>query len=129
MITPQKKEVRKTKTCCSCLKVKDFEKDFYRNKQYEDGKYSKCKFCLLKGSFCVKKSKEKKKTKRDDQLYLTGNSKNDWKEMYFFLNKIGYDLGSDLTIHQQFCLKYNLKERKISRTKQKYFSPVDLGLI
>lgn len=131
MNTLLKKEVVKTKTCCSCLKVKDLETSFYTNSNMKDGKYNRCKICVRQGLNCQPKPSNKKikKFQREGGLFLTSIGRKDWIEMYDFLQVIGYKISSDLTIHEQFCKKYNLNTRERMSEKSKQYTPQELGLI
>lgn len=53
--------------------------------------------------------------------------KEDYVEMYQFLQEKGYDLSKD--IHVQFCEKYGLTPNSPKRTFKNHYSPSDLGLI
>jgi phage terminase small subunit len=131
MNTPLEKKVVKTKTCCSCLKAKDLETQFHKNTAMKDGRYNRCKICVNRGLNCQPKPSNKKikKFQREGGLFLTSIGRKDWVEMYDFLHEIGYEIKSDLTIHEQFCKKYNLNTRTRMKEKSKQFTPQELGLI
>lgn len=130
-MSSEKKEVLKTKICCSCNKEKEI--DFYwRNNQTKDGRDNKCKPCKIKGLFCRKKKvktiRGAGKPKNINGPQLINVREKDWIEAYEFLKKIGYDLSSDKTIHQQFCEKHNLKPKKRTYERSIQYTPKDLGL-
>ena len=127
--TQSKKQVLKTKICCSCLKTKELEKGFYKNSSMKDGRFNRCKICVNLGFNCRPKPSNKKINGgvRRAGLYLGSMSKDDWIETYHFLKMIGYDL--NVCIHDQFCSKYNLEPKKRTKEKSILFTASDLGLI
>lgn len=128
MMTSPEKQVLKSKICCSCNIEKNIDK-FYRNSAFKDGYEKRCKVCKKTGKSCRKKTIKKDKSK-SGQLRLTNITEVDWIKMYELLEMMGYDLRSEQSIHQQFCLKYNLiTKNPYSKKKMKYFSAQELGII
>lgn len=118
------------KQCCACQKEKTID-NFWKNNQLKGGYDNKCKFCKTQGKFCVKKEKKRSSIGRPSNTtapQLWNVRKKDWIETYEFLKKIGYDLSSDKTIHEQFCEKHNIKPRKRMYEKSIQYKPKDLGL-
>lgn len=119
-----------TKICCACGIDKPVGK-FYKNAALKMGYDAKCKSCKNKGLRCRKANKEEKTepTRKKEFPYITNTTIQDWLETYSFLRDIGYELREDLSIHEQFCLKYNLPPRKKIYEAKKRFTPKQLGLI
>lgn len=119
------------KQCCACLKMKS-QDSYWKNNQLKSGFDNKCKICKTQGKYCVKKNKVGRpnagRPSKNNAPQLFNVRKSDWIETYEFLKKIGYDLSSDKTIHEQFCEKYNLKPRKRMYEKSIQYTPKDLGL-
>jgi len=124
----EKKIDEGNRVCCSCQKQKPLT-EYYKNRNVSSGYSGKCKKCVSSGNLCIKKEKSNKKKliKREVGPTLYSVSKEDWLETYSFLKSIGYDLTKN--IHEQFCLKYNLKEKKRTYEKSIQYSPKELGLI
>lgn len=113
--------------CCACNKEKPMS-EFYRNIALKSGYMSKCKKCKITGISCRKKKEKKIIKRKSEGLFMFNTTKEDWIEMFQFLQKIGYSL--ETPIHEQFCLKYNLTPRKLpKRDKTIKYTPKELGLI
>lgn len=110
------------KVCGACLKEKEL-KSFYRNIAYKDGYDSRCKHCKMNG-ILLKSRKPKSISKTNGSLKLTSPTKEDYRTMYEFLEKSGYDLKKD--IHLQFCEKYNFKPKKRKTKSDNTFSVEDI---
>lgn len=127
-----KKEVLKSKICCSCNELKEIQ-SFYKNKHVPTGYESRCKVCKIEKKRCrAEKSYNRSKNlssgrPRQDAPQLWNVRKKDWIEAYEFLKSMGYDLTKN--IHLQFCEKHNLKPRKRMYEKSIQYTPKDLGLI
>lgn len=123
----EKKEVLKTKICCSCKMEKDIS-SFYRNVLVSSGFEGRCKLCKKQGKKCRKK-KEYTGVGRPkyNAPQLFNVRKKDWIETFEFLKSMGYDLSKN--IHEQFCERHNLKPRKRMYEKSIQYTPKDLGLI
>ena len=128
-MTSPEKQVLKTKICCACKKEKEL-KSFYVNCYMKGGYEARCKMCKKSKILCRKKEDVKRgRPQLKNQPQLWNVRKSDWIESYEFLKKIGYDLSSDKTIHEQFCEKHNIKPRKRMYEKSLQYSPKDLGLV
>ena len=128
-MTSPEKQVLKTKICCACKKEKEL-KSFYVNAYMKDGYEARCKICKKSKILCRKKEYVKRgRPQLKNQPQLWNVRKKDWIETYEFLKKIGYDLSSNKTIHEQFCEKHNIKPRKRMYEKSLQYSPKDLGLV
>lgn len=128
-MSSSKKEVLELKTCCACKKEKEI-KSFYRNAAMPSGWESRCKLCKKTGVKCRASKdddgrKKNGKTRNSPQLWNV--CKQDWIDTYDFLKSIGYDLHTN--IHEQFCLKHNLKPRPRMKEKSKQYSPKELGMV
>lgn len=113
------------KTCIGCLNDKPIS-SFGKNKQKPGGYNPRCKICMLNG---VKKHREPIITLPNDNntLKLTPVTQQDYIDTYKFLENIGYDLKSPLSIHEQFCLKYGFEPKKRNKSKEKiYYSKEEL---
>lgn len=94
-----------TKVCGSCKKEKSIE-SFHRHSKSSDGRNPRCSICINNQQKILRK---KNKEKADTSVKWFSNirpTKNDYYEMYLFLQSIGYDPSKD--IHKQFCDKYDL---------------------
>ena len=126
-MTSPEKEVLKTKVCCACRKEKDIT-SFYRNIMMPTGWEARCKLCKKDKVSCRAKT-DRSKSGRPKQMsspQLWNVKKEDWIETYNFLKSIGYDITQN--IHEQFCLKHNLKKKKRTYEKSIQYTPKDLGL-
>ena len=108
------------KICKTCFEEKDID-DFFKKTMSPDGHQPSCKICtcrLSKEYAIAKKERDKdfpnRKNKWDrSTLTLTGISKGDYCNMYYFLSKIGYN--PEMDIHTQFCEKWSLLVSNESR--------------
>jgi hypothetical protein len=119
----------KSKLCCACKKEKDI-KSFYVNKYMPTGYDPRCKMCKQSKIRCRVANGEGKKSsvvKKRNSPQLWNVGKQDWLDTYNFLEKIGYDLHTN--IHEQFCSKHNLKPRERMWEKSIQYSPEELGMI
>ncbi len=107
------------KTCIVCKKVKSAE-SFHKSKAYSDGRNSKCAICVNH----YNKGRTKVNKKETDPalrgLIIVHPKKDDFHQMFLFLQSIGYDPSKD--IHQQFCEKYNLTYKKRDDHSKNKFS-------
>jgi hypothetical protein len=120
------------KVCRACGKLKHITSFDISNTP--DGRTARCKICIKHGNLIPKHLKNTgPKIERDkyvdnrDTSYSMGRvTKETYKQMYEFLQQIGYDITK--SIHQQFCDKYGLKtKRRYERNENKY-SIEDLDL-
>lgn len=129
-MTLPKKEVLKSKVCCSCKKEKEIT-SFYRNAAMPTGWEARCKLCKQNKLKCRKPNGTGRystgRPKHRDTPQLWNVRKEDWIETYEFLKTMGYDLSKN--IHEQFCERYNLQPRKRMKEKSIQYSPKDLGLV
>lgn len=119
-----------TKNCCACKIDKPVSK-FYKNKALKMGYDTKCKSCKMNGKLCRKPNNTQKQDplRKKQFPYITNTSREDWTDTYLFLRDIGYELREDLSIHEQFCLKYGFTPKKKVYETKKRFTPKELGLI
>jgi hypothetical protein len=118
------------KNCCAC----DIDKpvsSFYKNNNLRMGYDAKCKLCRRTGMLCRKANNKEKPepVRKKEYPYITSPTQDDWIETFSFLKDIGYELRDDLSIHEQFCIKYNLTPRKKVYDAKTRFTPKQLGLI
>lgn len=124
------------KKCCSCLIEKDLV-SFSKRWRGVDGYEKRCKICMAQNRHCINSRKEDgiphpnlgRRGGFHESPYLVNPQPQDWKEMFEFLKKIGYDYNSEKTIHEQFCEKWGIEPRKKMYEKNRQFTPKDLGLI
>jgi hypothetical protein len=102
------------KTCSSCGVTKKITS--YHKRQIEpDGYAKRCKICVNLYNHSRKKTSYKEEVK----IGLTRLRKQDWCQMYSFLEKMGYNTNED--IHAQFIkrhegLEYKQRPRKNTLT-------------
>ena len=100
------------KKCIACLKEKEV-KWFYKNSSTKDGWQYRCKLCMKNGILKPKPEKPALLGPSDRlMLNLAFITKEDYINTFKALEMIGYDLKSELSIHQQFCEKYGLPPSK-----------------
>lgn len=95
------------KTCKAC----DIEKPIneFSTKNINGLKQSRCKLCVINKIYIPQEKKDLSGKSNYSPERLGNITKEDYKDTYIFLrNVLGYDLSSHLSIHEQFCLKYNL---------------------
>lgn len=95
------------KVCRAC----NIEKSIYEfpTTSINGLKASRCKLCKNNNIFISKEKKNEYAKSNFSPPRLSNVTKEDYKETYIFLrDTLGYDLTSNLSIHEQFCLKHNL---------------------
>lgn len=101
------------KRCTSCSQVKQLQ-SFYKRTHQKDGYDTRCKNCVVNKLYSSNYFRAKEKYIKDpafDEIFrLRITKKEDYIETYKFFERIGYDLKSPKTIHQQFCERHNLNE-------------------
>jgi len=102
-----------------------YPKEYFHNcKTKPNGIHEVCKFCANEiGAMYRKRRKEEQR--QVAHIKLTSSTKKDYCKMYEFLESIGYDLNSDKSIHEQFCLKYGLKPIKREKKSRNVYNPQD----
>ena len=110
------------RVCKACGNEKNL-KSFHRNGLYKDGFDVRCKICKRQGVL-VKERKPKKIAKTPSPLSLKCPTKEDYKTMFLFLERMGYDLNRD--IHIQFCEKYNFKPKKRPYKSENFYTLEEL---
>jgi hypothetical protein len=102
-----------SKRCTSCSQVKLLQ-SFYKRTHLKDGYDTRCKNCvnnqLYSSNYFRGKEKYIKDPAFDEIFRLKRTTEKDYIETYKFFERIGYDLKSPKTIHQQFCERHNLNE-------------------
>jgi len=110
------------KECTYCQEKKDLSA-FTKNNLTRDGYLNVCKSC---NNIRAAKYREKGQGAAPTELSgwsglkMNGTTIKDWCGMYLFLEKIGYDL--EKNIHEQFCEKNNLKQKKRRRENVIHYS-------
>lgn len=96
------------KYCSRCHDLK-LETEFFKNKRFEDGLDYYCKTCRV----IVNRKKRHKPEDMDlSYIKISYARPKDYHDMYLMLEKMGYDLNSEKSIHEQFCDKYGLEPIK-----------------
>ena len=68
-----------------------------------------------------------KQTITNHHLKLNQIQKEDYINTFLTLREIGYDLESELSIHEQFCMKYGLEpKKKYEHDDKNYYTLEDL---
>ena len=98
---------------CVCCGEKKTLNDFYKNATYSSGYENKCKVCKNNKVLIPKEKRQENGTGYDGYSFkISQPSIEDFIEAYTALKKLGYDLTSNKTIHEQFCERYNLRPKK-----------------
>ena len=118
---------KETKKCPACEVTKPINQ-FYRNNSLITGYEPRCKVCKNNRISSRVKGEPKQKSSAEPIMSLVGLSKEDFRKTYLFLQAIGYNLSGDKSIHEQFCLKYNLPVNPEPYNTKYYFSPKYFGL-
>ena len=129
-----KDDVLETKLCKACDLVKPVNHFHRTGLTSGDGRNARCRVCKRIGLLLPK---ELKRIPRRgigvsifDDIKISHVKDQDFIEMYVWLEKrLGYDLRSEKSIHEQFCERYGLKIRKNYKRFANHKSPKDLGLI
>lgn len=87
-----------------------------------------CNLCKAQGKR-IQREPKPSRIPKNIELQMGYVRKEDWVETYKFLQRKGYVLSGDKTIHQQFCEKYGLTPNIPEKTFKNHYSPSDLGLI
>ena len=122
------KNDQEMKLCRACNKIKPLNM-FITIKNGERG--ARCRLCKANGIVIPKAEKLtiSSKVKNDIRLRLKSITKKDYIDTYEFLrDSLGYDLNSEFTIHEQFCIKYNLTPHSPEQEFDNHFSIKDCGL-
>jgi hypothetical protein len=87
------------KRCRECKVEKELI-DFYKQSRNTDGFNNICIECskLYYKNLCIKQASD-----NDSETNILND-----EDVCLLLEKIGYDLQSELSVHQQFMMKYNL---------------------
>jgi len=110
-----KKELQTTngeinRVCADCKRLKGLE-HFYKCEHCKGGFMKRCKICFQRWKVEVREPKPKKKrgmTNSGSMAKMTACTKQDYMEMYEFMEKLGFDPNN---VHKDFCLKYGLQEK------------------
>ena len=108
----------KTKTCQHCKKELPVN-EFWTIPTNPDGRDKRCKECRRK---LVVKNKRDNGVIDVSRLRFDALVDEDYYQAYKFLERIGYDLESDKSIHEQFCDKYGLEIKKRDKPHRPYKS-------
>jgi hypothetical protein len=93
------------KVCSACGSTKKIT-SFHKRQIEPDGYAKRCKICVN----LYNHSRKKNAYKEELKIGLTALRKEDWCQMYSFLEQIGYNTKED--IHGQFIKKHNIPEYK-----------------
>jgi len=85
-----------------------------------------CNLCKSQGKRIPREPKPSRIPK-NIELQFGFIRKEDYVEMYEFMEKIGYELQFDL--HEQFCKKYGLTPNSPKKTFKNHYTQKDCGLI
>ena len=118
---------------CAACKLDKPSKDFYRNKLLISGYETRCKKCKnnrIKINQDGPRYAHRKPYQQEWANYfnIIGVTKDDYKSMYIFLNKVGYSLEEN-NIHEQFCKKWGLTPHKPKKPFKNTFTPKDFNLV
>jgi hypothetical protein len=100
------------KVCKVCLVNRPI-KQFSRNHLCREGRETRCSFCKKEGKTQNRERKRDKETPKhlqtvDQIMRLTFVTKDDFKNMWDFLESIGYDVhNKEKSVHEQFVDKWN----------------------
>jgi hypothetical protein len=101
------------KKCTACFQVKPLT-SFYKRNHLKDGYDPRCKICVrnktYNPSFISRFETYDPDPAFDEIFRLRCTKVEDYVDTYKFFERIGYDLQSPKTIHQQFCERHNLNE-------------------
>jgi NMD protein affecting ribosome stability and mRNA decay len=120
-----------TRYCAACELDKPINQ-FYRNNLLVGGYEGRCKNCK-NNRIKINKDEPRYPNRKPYQqewanyFNIIGVTKNDYKSMYIFLNKVGYSLEEN--IHEQFCKKWGLTPHKPSKPFKNTFTPKDFNLV
>ena len=117
---------------CEACEHQKHIKDFYRNRAMKDGYELRCKVCQKNN---IKRNKDSSKSnnrrpyeqKWKNYFNIVGVTKNDYRNMFLFLESSGYSLNED--IHEQFCNKWGLPSHNPKREFKNQYTPKDFNLI
>jgi len=107
-----------TKTCVNCKKTYHLV-DFWKIPHAEDGYDKHCKIC---------RHRLRIKKRRDESIMDLSHIRfnklmdDDHYQSYKLLERMGYDLESEKSIHEQFCLKWGLEIKKRDNPHTRYKS-------
>lgn len=122
------KNDQETKLCRACNRIKPLSA-FIATSKGEKG--ARCKLCKSKNILIPRTEKltYSKKVKEEMGLRLRAITKQDYIDTYIFLKEVmGYDLSSEFSIHEQFCIKHNLTPNYPLNEFDKHFSIEDCKL-
>jgi len=95
---------------CNICQIEKPYTEFNKNKYAPDGHLSKCRVCVKQYYKDLQSGIRLTKEERDVIIKLARfkGFETERKQTEEILKGIGYDLDSELSVHQQFMLKYNL---------------------
>lgn len=108
----------RTKICYVCQQELP-DCDFWKIPKASDGLDSKCKDCR---NMLVEKRRKEKDLFDLSYIKLSQVTNSDHYQSYKLLERMGYELESDKSIHEQFCDKYGLKIKKRDKPHTTYKS-------
>ena len=123
------KNDQEMKLCRACNQIKPL-KSFIMITHSERG--ARCRLCKANGIKIpkVEKLTISSKVRNEMGLRLKSITKKDYVDTYKFLrDTLGYDLNSEFTIHEQFCIKHNLTPHSPEKEFENHYSIKDCGLI
>lgn len=108
----------KTKVCQHCKEELPINQ-FWSIPANPDGKDKRCKECRNK---LVKKNRRDNGIIDVSRVRFTNLEEDDFYEAYKLLERLGYNLESDKSIHEQFCDKYGFQITKRDKPHRPYKS-------
>lgn len=114
-IKPVKVETELSHKTCKVCNINRLIKYFWKNAQYKDGYDSRCKICRGQGRKQNRNNTRNKLTPKHLQSFeqmvnLRAVTKEDFMDMWKFLETIGYDVKSNKSVHEQFVDKWNASD-------------------
>ena len=97
------------KICNTCNIEKPLE-DFYIKKDGKDGRTPRCKQCGQQKQREAKLKKDPNYKPKNFQEKIDQRFKNEEELKNELLTILGYDLNSELSVHQQFLLRHNFED-------------------
>ena len=104
-----------TNRCIKCKEEKEYS-EFHKNREKLKGISNICKVCanIKAAEYRKKRPKPERTTPKQkfDFIKIHKPTQSDYCGMFELLEKMGYDIHSGISIHEQFCLKYGLKTKR-----------------
>ena len=99
------------KRCIKCLEVKEIE-DFSIRRDNIDNRHTVCRVCVNESTLIREQNKQLgiPPRTRFEISKIAKETRNNFEELVSkeLLEQMGYDLNSELSVHEQFLIKHNL---------------------